>query len=221
MSSERLSGFNPRPSNPQVLAQLPWWEMRDIWWGPPDVVAQALQVQIASSPRVRLPNQSLGPSPRRSRGSSRSRELLSLLLLIEKCGSWSGLGSRERPNRVYSSLWGRTVPRNTPASGPFPRSTPVKGLGRSVCYGIPCPCPRSGPSPNDTPNRAPSKMVCNKWEPVQGMSPGGPQAGARWEFPQNTPPGPGKGQGLACENLPRSATWKTLIVLGHCKQCKY
>jgi len=73
---------------------------------------------------------------------------------------------------------GRTGPRKTRAPGPFPRPAPLNGLGRGVFFGIPGPCPRSGPHPTHTPNGSPLKMGGNKRGPVQGMSAGGPRAGA-------------------------------------------
>ena len=73
---------------------------------------------------------------------------------------------------------GRTGPRKKLAPGPFPRPAPLNGLGRSVFFGIPGPCPRSGPRPTHTPNGSPLKLGGNKRGPVQGMSEGGPRAGA-------------------------------------------
>jgi len=64
------------------------------------------------------------------------------------------------------------------APGPFPRPAPLNGLGRGVFFGIPCPCPRSGPRSTHTPARSPLKMGGNKWDPVQGMSAGGPRVRA-------------------------------------------
>jgi len=78
---------------------------------------------------------------------------------------------------------GRTWPRKTRAPGPFPRPAPLNGLGRGVFFGIPCPCPRSGPRPTHTPDGSPLKMGGNKRGPVQGMSAGGPRAGAGWGLP--------------------------------------
>ena len=73
---------------------------------------------------------------------------------------------------------GRTGPRKTRAPGPFLRPAPLNGLGRGVFFGIPCPCASSGPRPTHTPDGSPSKMCGNKRGPVQGMSAGGPRAGA-------------------------------------------
>jgi len=85
---------------------------------------------------------------------------------------------------------GRTGPRKTRAPGPFPRPAPLNGLGRGVFFGIPCPCARSGPRPTHTPDGSPLKMCGNKQGPVQGMSAGGPRAGAGRGLPEKYPPGP-------------------------------
>jgi len=85
---------------------------------------------------------------------------------------------------------GRTGPRKTRAPGPVPRPAPLKGLARGVFFGIPCLCPRSGPHPTHTPDASPLKMGGNKRGPVQGMSAGGPRAGAGWRLPYKYPPGP-------------------------------
>ena len=60
---------------------------------------------------------------------------------------------------------GRTGPRKTRAPGPFPRPAPLKGLGRGVFFGIPCPCRPSGPRPTKTPDGSPLKMGGNKRGP--------------------------------------------------------
>ena len=84
---------------------------------------------------------------------------------------------------------GRTGPRKTRAPDPFPRPTPLNGLGRGVFFGIPCPCLRSGPRPIHTPDGSPLKIGGNKRDPVQGMSVGGPRTGEGGDYPKNTPPG--------------------------------
>jgi len=57
---------------------------------------------------------------------------------------------------------GQKGPQKTRAPGPFPRPAPLKGLGRGVFFGIPCPCARSGPRPTHTPDGSPLKMCGNK-----------------------------------------------------------
>ena len=98
---------------------------------------------------------------------------------------------------VYLSLLefvtGRTGPRKTQASGPFPRPAPLNGLGRGVFFGIPCPSPRLGPCPTHTPDGSLSKIGGNKRGPVQGMSASGPRTGAGRGLPPNTPPALCKG----------------------------
>jgi len=89
---------------------------------------------------------------------------------------------------VLEFVTGRTGPRKTRAPGPFPRPAPLNGLGRGVSFGILCPCPRSGPSPTHTPDGSPLKMGGNKRGPVQGMSAGGPRAGAGRGLPEKYPP---------------------------------
>ena len=81
-------------------------------------------------------------------------------------------------------------PRKTPAPGPFPRPAPLNGLGQGVFFGIPCPCHRSGPPLTHTPDGSPLRMGGNKRGPVQGMSAGGPRAGAGLGLPYKYPPRP-------------------------------
>jgi len=76
------------------------------------------------------------------------------------------------------------------APGPFPRPAPLNGLGQGVFFGIPCPCARSGPRPTHTPDGSPLKMSGKKRGPVQGMSAGGPRAGAGRGLPEKYPPLP-------------------------------
>jgi len=93
-------------------------------------------------------------------------------IVYRVCSERGGAGS------YLEFVTGRTGPRKTRAPGPFPRPAPLNGLGRGVFFGIAGPCPRSGPRPTHTPNGSPLKMGGNKRGPVQGMSAGGPRAGA-------------------------------------------
>ena len=71
---------------------------------------------------------------------------------------------------------------------PFSGPTPLNGLGRGVFFGFPCPSPRSGPRPTHAPDGYPLKIGGNKRGPVQGMSLGGPETGARRGLPEKYPP---------------------------------
>ena len=64
-------------------------------------------------------------------------------------------------------VMGRTGPRKMRAPGPFPRPTPLNGLGRGVFFGIPCPCPCSGPNPTHTTDGPPLKIGGNKRGPCR------------------------------------------------------
>jgi len=79
------------------------------------------------------------------------------------------------------------------APGLFPRRAPLRGLGRGVVFGIPCPCSGSGPRPTHTPDGSLLKIGGNKRCPVQGMNDGGPQTEAGRGLPENTPSVPCKG----------------------------
>jgi len=91
---------------------------------------------------------------------------------------------------------GWTGPRTTRALNPFPRSTPLNGLGRCVLFSIPYPCPPSGPCPTYTPDGLLLKIAGNKPGLPRERVRVGRGRGRGGNFQKNTPPAPCKG--VAC-----------------------
>jgi len=92
------------------------------------------------------------------------------------------------PQTQIEFVTGSTGPKRGRPSSLFPRPTSLNGVGRGAFFGISCTSSGSGPHPTHTPEGFPLQIGGKKQGPVQGMSVGGPRAGAGGDNPKDTPP---------------------------------